>query len=236
MIALTREQVRQIDRLAVESLAIPSIVLMENAARNTAQEILLLLEEELHLIANDAKVAIVCGGGNNGGDGLAIARHLHNHGAAVDVYLTKQPEELEGDAATNLAIVHRMGLPILVITNDADLGSAAEQWREAHVLVDASLGTGFAGPVREPLAGVIAQCNAAGQHGVKIVAVDVPSGLDCDTGEPGNATIVANLTVTFVAMKVGFAQPAAEPYVGQVVVVDIGTPPSLMMEVLRQPQ
>jgi len=231
MLTLTREQVRQIDRLAIEELGIPGVVLMENAGRNAAEVVLDMIESELQMVAQDAKVAILCGGGNNGGDGYVIARHLSNAGVRVVACAIKPIDDLTGDAAVHARVAERMGLvkpcagPELLHGELDALGP--------NIVVDALLGTGFEGQVRDDLAAVIDICNALREAGASVVAVDVPSGLDCDTGEPANATVAADVTVTFVAVKSGFAQPAAEAWVGRVVPVDIGTPPSLIGRVLR---
>lgn len=210
---LTRDQVREVDRLAIEELGIPGIVLMENAARNAAAEALTMMPA-------GGRATILCGGGNNGGDGYAMARLLHNAGRQVTIFAARDPASLTGDAAINAAIARQMGL---IFTDTPDL-------HDADILIDALLGTGFGGEVRQPLAGLIEAINAAGRP---VLAVDVPSGLDCDTGKPAAATVRADVTVTFVAEKVGFAAPTAGPYLGRVVVADIGAPASLIDRVLR---
>lgn len=218
---MTRDEIREVDRAAIEDICIPGIVLMENAARGATDAMLDLLDEP-----GRSSVAIVCGAGNNGGDGFAIARHLHNAGVEVAVFLTVPAAKLKGDAETNHQIVKRMGIPIESVEGKTDLESQADAFRKAAIVVDAMLGTGFSGEVRSPMDEVIGWINEL--SGPKIVAVDVPSGLDCDSGEPTNATIRADLTVTFVAPKAGFAQSAAEPYVGKIKVVDIGAPRELI--------
>jgi len=230
MLRLTRQQVRQVDRLAVEVLGIPGIVLMENAGRNAAVAIVDLLAKQCNLAVNQAQVAILCGGGNNAGDGYVIARHLRNAGASVTVYAFKDPRKLTGDAGVNHHICAQMGVSIYSIATPEQLAAQAPNWAKAHVVVDALLGTGFTGAVRADLAGVIQRCNDL--SGPKIVAVDVPSGLDCNTGQPSNATIQADMTVTFVASKTGFVADEALPYVGEVIVADIGTPPKLIDQVI----
>ena len=217
---LTRQQVREVDRLAIEQLGIPGIVLMENAARGAAEAVLALLGDDLAAAAvspgagAQARAAVLCGGGNNGGDGYAIARHLHNAGVAVAVYAAVDTDRLAGDAAVNCRIVRRMGLTVAPILSAEQAAAHSPAWADSHVIVDALLGTGFWGEVRQPLASIIQQCNAASAQadGPKVVAVDVPSGLDCDTGQPAAATVRADITVTFVAAKAGFAAAAARPW------------------------
>lgn len=231
MQAMTREQVRRFDRLAIERLGIPGVVLMENAGRHVAEAVLDLLEHDLHLIAQDAAVSVLCGGGNNGGDGYVIARHLHNHGVPVRAYALKTIAELQGDAAVHAAVALRMGL-VQELRQPEDLAAAYEEIVASRVVVDALLGTGFnRGQVRGDLAAAIGLCHEARRRGAKLVAVDLPSGLDCDTGQPADICVQADLTITFVALKVGFAAPSAADYLGEVVVADIGAPPELAMEV-----
>jgi NAD(P)H-hydrate epimerase len=206
MKALTRHQVREIDRRAIDDFGVPGVVLMENAGRGAADVLLSL--------GVRGPVAICCGKGNNGGDGFVIARHLDNHGVAVRVLLFAQPADLTGAAAINLHVIERSGLPIAVNPDLAELATA--EW-----IVDALFGTGLSGAVRPPFDQVINAVNASGQS---VLAVDIPSGLDCDTGLSLGATVRASHTVTFVAEKVGFANPAAREYLGQVHVVDIGAP------------
>ncbi len=218
---MTRDQIREVDRAAIEDIGIPGVVLMENAARGTTEAILDLLDDPAA-----SRVAVVCGAGNNGGDGFAIARHLHNARVDVTVFLTVPADKLKGDAETNYGIVERMGIAIHGVQDQADLEPHADAIGQADVVVDAMLGTGFSGEVRSPMDEIIRRLNDL--SGPKIVAVDVPSGLDCDAGEPTNATVRADLTVTFVAPKSGFEQSAAKPYLGRVTVVDIGAPRELI--------
>jgi len=224
---LTREQVRQIDRLAIEQLGIPGIVLMENAARSAAEAALAMLTPP------KANVAVLCGGGNNGGDGYAIARHLYNAGVSTTIYAATDTDRLKGDALVNYRIVRQMGLAVTPILTEAQVDEHASTWPVFHLIVDALLGTGFTGQVREPLATIIHRCNAASADptGPKVLAVDVPSGLDCDTGRPAAATIHADATVTFVAPKTGFAIDEAKPYLGRLIVAAIGAPPELIQQV-----
>ena len=209
---LTRDQSREIDRRAVEELHLPSIVLMENAARALA-------EAAVQMLDGKKRVLIVCGGGNNGGDGYAVARHLHNRGIAVSILATKSVEELDGDAATNARVAAAMGLTIKSASPDAVRAA------EADLIIDALLGTGLTKPPREDAAALIRAMNA---HPAAVLAVDVPSGLDCDTGRPLGACVRADRTVTFVAEKAGFGEASARDYLGEVTVGDIGVPPELV--------
>ncbi len=208
---LTRDQVRAIDRRAIEEFGVPGVVLMENAGRGAA-EVLLSLGAR-------GPILICCGKGNNGGDGFVVARHLENRGLIVRVLLFAKPEELAGDAATNYEILRRSGVPMEVRAGPP-LGSA--EW-----IIDALFGTGLAGAVRPPFDAVIAAINASG---AKVLAVDIPSGLDCDSGQPLGPTVRADHTVTFVAQKKGFENPASHPWVGTVHVVDIGAPRAAFLQ------
>jgi NAD(P)H-hydrate epimerase len=211
---LSREQVRAIDRGAIEEFGVPGVVLMENAGRGAA-EVLLSLGAR-------GPVVVCCGKGNNGGDGFVIARHLDNRAVPVRVLLFARPEELAGDTALNYEIVRRSGIPIGERGGQAvDATSLRRELAAAEWVVDALFGTGLAGAVRPPFDGVIAAINASG---ARVLAVDIPSGLDCDTGEPLGATVRARHTVTFVAMKKGFARPAAREWLGEVHVAGIGAP------------
>lgn len=216
-IRLTRQQVREIDRLAMQKYHIPGIVLMENAARAVADEVARSAE------GMKRRIAVVCGGGNNGGDGFAVARHLHNRGLDVEVVLLVDPSNIVGDAAINLRIVQQMNLPVTFGTMRSRLSNHA-------LIVDAMLGTGLNRTVESPYSEVIEQINAAQ---LPVIAVDLPSGMDCDSGEPLGACIRATVTVTFVAEKTGFSHPLASQYTGRVVVGDIGAPVELTREVIR---
>ena len=224
---LTREQVRSADRLAVTEYKIPSIVLMENAGKNAATWI----RDRYNDTVNT--VHIFCGPGNNGGDGFTIARHLHNVGLAVRTYLLGDPGRLTPDAATNHAIVACMGLPIEVLDDADAIGRACASMSPQDLILDAMLGTGSSGEVREPMAEAVRSINAAHVRGV--VAIDVPSGLDCDRGTVGNVAVRADATVTFLAAKTGFAMKQGPEHVGQLIVVDIGTPPALIERILSSP-
>jgi NAD(P)H-hydrate epimerase len=229
-IVLTRQQVREIDRRAIEDFGLPGVVLMENAGRHVAELVLDLLEQELHLTVMDSRVGILCGGGNNGGDGYVAARHLHNHGVHVTAYAIKDPAQLRGEAAVHYQVAHKMNL--VAPMYDGHLDDLEDELAVSQLIVDALLGTGFSGPMRDDLAAVIDICNRAHERGAAVVAVDVPSGLDCDTGIAADPTIHADTTITFVARKIGFEEPTSQGLLGEVVVADIGTPPELVQKVI----
>jgi hydroxyethylthiazole kinase-like uncharacterized protein yjeF len=224
-LSLTREQTRAVDRYAIEVWGIPGVVLMENAGRNAAEHIV-RWARRLPQTARP-RVAIICGKGNNGGDGFVIARHLVRAGFDVHVFLAAEASTLTGDAAINYEIVEKMGLRISPLLGAADLNAAADQWRGCSILVDALLGTGFEGEVREPYRAIIERINAV--NAKLVVAVDVPSGLDVDRGVPGGVAVRATHTVTFVAEKVGYSAKTAKSYLGRVTVADIGVPVEIIL-------
>jgi NAD(P)H-hydrate epimerase len=214
---LTRAQVREVDRLAVERYHMPSIVLMENAARAVTDAALEMLRDR------GDRVVIACGGGNNGGDGLAVARHLHNRRYPVEINLLASVTEFKGDALVNWQITREMGLP-------AEPFSAAALERDPPALViDAVFGTGLSQPPRGGL--LTSYVHGLARSGAPVLSVDVPSGLDCDTGQPLGPCVRATRTVTFVAEKVGFANPAAAEFLGNTTVGDIGVPRELIEQI-----
>src|SRR5262245_41503784 len=181
---LTRSQVRDVDRRAIQEYGMSGLVLMENAGRGTADVLCTLLREG----RAGASVAIVCGKGNNGGDGFVIARHLDLRGIGVKVLLLTDPKELTGDAAANFSIIQKAALPIEVLSAPFDIVRFNAALAGSAWLVDAILGTGATGEPKSPLDEAIDQMNASG---IPIVAVDLPSGLDCDTGAAAEHTIRA---------------------------------------------
>ncbi len=223
--SLSREEVRALDRRAIEEYSVPGVVLMENAGRGATEALLSL--------GVSGPVVICCGKGNNGGDGFVIARHLDNRQVPVNVLLFASPEELTGDAAINYAILARSGLPIEIHAGrELDGEALRRKLASANWIVDALFGTGLSGAVRTPFDQVIAVINATA---ARVLAVDIPSGLDCDTGEPLGPTVRAQHTVTFVARKKGFDSPLAQEWLGQVHVADIGAPRRLL-ETIRTRQ
>ncbi|MBK9127189.1 MAG: NAD(P)H-hydrate epimerase [Phycisphaerales bacterium] len=226
--ALTVQQIRDLDVLAIEHVGIPGIVLMENAGRACAELVYAAL-----LNPARERVVILCGPGNNGGDGFVIARHLANSSVDVAVVLAAPPEQSRGDAGTNLRILERMGVPLVaaVAAPDADSppgvpAAVRERLDRADLVIDALLGSGARGAPRGILADLIRLANAAPR--ARRVAIDVPSGLCADTGEVFDPCFRAEATITMVAAKIGFDQPAARAVLGRVVAVDIGVPQGLI--------
>ena len=226
--ALGRDEVREIDRKAIEEYEIPGIILMENAGRNVAEEVLKMLPG-----TDSARVAIFCGKGNNGGDGFVIARHLYNKGVDVSVYLTTEVSHVlsDGDASMNLKILLNMNFEIKELKEEYIEGIGKELY-EYNVIVDAIFGTGLRGEVREPVRTLIAKINDAD---MPVVSVDIPSGLSCDDGVVLGAAVKATKTVTFVAAKTGFFQECGQDYIGELILSDISVPKELIEDHYKKP-
>lgn len=205
------EEMRAVDRAASELGHIPGIVLMENAALACVNEL-----KKSHELRG-ASVAIFCGRGNNGGDGLAIARHLHNLGAAVSVFLVSG-NAFSGDAEINYDIVTAMGLAVDTVTDTDGLDYVI---RSFDIVVDAILGTGIRGTVRGMAYDVIRLINENAEY---VLSVDVPSGIDSDSGDICGVAVNADKTVTFAAYKIGMLMYPAADCVGEVIVDKISMP------------
>jgi NAD(P)H-hydrate epimerase len=222
MRSLSRHEVRDVDRRAIADFGLPGIVLMENAGRNAAA---LLLQ-----LGASGPIAIACGKGNNAGDGFVIARHLENMGLMPRLLLAAAPDDYTGDAAINDGVAARSGLPILPLA-DAPQAIWEEQLSGTGWIVDALLGTGCTSAARGSIATAIEAINAVRSRGTaRVFAVDLPSGLDCDTGLPLGPCVRADVTGTFVARKRGFDRPESMAFTGRVHVLDIGVPRRLLAE------
>lgn len=217
---LSRRWVREVDRRALAQYGLTGLVLMENAGRGVA--------DLLGSLGPPATVTICCGRGNNAGDGFVVARHLEFRGWQVRVVVWAEPAELRGDAGANYAVLAKCGIDLVCCGSQHDPGLLNAKLAGASWIVDALLGTGATGEPGPPFDTVIDQLNA---HPAQRLAVDLPSGLDCDSGQPTQHTIRAAHTATFVAAKLGFLQPLAAPYLGQVHVLEIGIPRKLLSEI-----
>lgn len=213
---LTRSEVREIDRRAIEQFGIAGVVLMENAGRGVVD-----VMQQLDI---KGPVHIICGKGNNAGDGFVIARHLDLLEIPVVVHRCCTIEELTSDSGINYHIIERSGLAIVPYSS---IETLSQRLSQANWIVDALLGTGLTGRVRSPFAEIIRCMNASGKQ---ILAVDLPSGMDADTGEPLGEAVRAQNTVTFVAAKQGFSHVEAGKYTGKVHVAGIGAPRCLLAE------
>lgn len=215
---MNREQVRNVDRRAIDEYGMSGLVLMENAGRGAA--------EVIHRFHPESTVAILCGTGNNGGDGFVIARHLELLGQKSIVFLVADnpQRELSADAQANWIIIEKAGFRIEKIES-GDETVLRDTLNSCSVIVDALLGTGARGAPRSPYDRVIRLAN---QSSARRVAIDIPSGLDCDTGKAAEPCFQADLTVTFVDTKPGFLLRNGPAHTGLVQVVEIGVPRQLL--------
>ncbi|MEN6371547.1 MAG: NAD(P)H-hydrate dehydratase [Armatimonadota bacterium] len=213
MLITTAEQMKELDRRASREFGVPGIVLMENAGLRTFDVVCDMLEElESH------KVAVVCGRGNNGGDGFVVARHLQQAGAEVEILLIGRMEDTKGDAATNLNIAEKSGIPITEVTDINELKSGLVH---SDLIVDAIFGTGIKGEITGLAGDAI---DAINESDSLVVSVDLPSGLDADTGQIAGRCVRADATVTFALPKIGLATYPGASYAGEVTVANIGIP------------
>ena len=221
--SLTAAQMREADRRCIEEIGIPGAVLMNNAGRAVFEQVGETPVGEGPV--GERRLGVVCGKGNNGGDGFVVARLALLEGYETRVVLLAEPEDIRGDAATFLRAYRRLGGRLEVAAMEPAAAQAVSGLADCAVLVDAILGTGISGEVR----GVTRAAIEAWPAGPATIAVDLPSGLDADTGEPcgcciRGCCIRAHTTVTFQFPKRGFDNPASKPYVGRLVVADIGIP------------
>ncbi len=228
---VSREAAREIDRLASAEFSMPSILLMENAARHVADVALDMMED----IA-EPRVLVVCGPGNNGGDGLAIARHLFNAGLDVVITLLEPEKTLKGDAAINAEVARKFGIPmhelgaspgetLALLAHDA---SRARPRDGFDLVIDALFGTGLARALAGRARNAVEAIRALRAMGSTVLAVDIPSGLESDTGEVLGAAVEADATVTFLGLKPGMLSLSAQRHLGEVIIADIGAPRTLL--------
>jgi len=218
----TAEQMQELDRKAIEAYRIPGIVLMENAGRG-ATEVISNTFPDLQKM----KIAIVAGKGNNGGDGFVIARYLLNRRISVKVYLLADSKGLRGDAETNFQIFQRMKGEVISVPSSKDYQKVKKELEKFDLLIDAIFGTGLDAEVRGYYREVIDHLNTLQKP---IVAIDIPSGLDANTGKPFGTAVRASLTITFGLPKIGHVISPGLDYVGKLKLVDIGLPKKLVEE------
>ena len=219
---LTREQMRAFDQDAITDAHVPGLVLMENAGRGAAEVLVQMLAQRRADGIRGANVSIVCGAGNNGGDGFVVARRLFTLGASPTVFLCAPRPRLAGDALINAEAWEGLGGAIVEVGGDAGLRKLTRGIDDADLIVDALFGTGLDREITGLFARVIGRLNDARPP---VVALDVPSGLDANTGAVLGVAVRAAVTVTFAHLKRGLLGTVAANHVGQVHVVDIGVPP-----------
>ncbi len=226
MYLVTAKEMRELDRLTIEEYGTPGHVLMERAGAGATEA---LLQKFPHV--RETSVLIFAGKGNNGGDGLVIARLLKKQNIACEVFLTAKKDDVQGDALQNLDAFRRMRGKVTELTEVSQLTLVQNKLSKCGVIVDALLGTGLNAPVRGLVASLIELINTSG---IPVVAVDIPSGLDADRGEPLGEAVQAELTVTFGYPKIGQISDPGTSYVGKLAVVDIGIAPEALERVRPQ--
>ncbi len=223
---VTREEMKFIDSVAMESFKVAGAALMETAGRAAAECVADLVGD-----VAGKRIAVLAGTGANGGDGCVAARHLANWGASVSIYMTGRAKEMaDHDAAANLHATERMGIPVTLLATQQGVTRAVAEMEGAACIVDAILGIGLSalsGRVREPAGFLIDQVNALG---IPIVSVDIPSGLDANTGQKIGTAIRATMTVTMGLPKKGFFLVDGPATAGKLVVADLGHPRVLLEE------
>jgi NAD(P)H-hydrate epimerase len=211
---------READRRTIEDIGIPSLVLMENAGRQAVAAM-----EAMYSDLSDRQVAVLCGRGNNGGDGFVIARTLVQRGIDVAVFLIGSVGDVRGDARVNLEILGRLGLTVVEVADSQAWELHFSEVSDCTLIVDAIFGTGLNAPVSGLVGSVIADVNASG---IPVVAIDVPSGLSADSCYPIGESIEAGTTVTLAAPKLPLVLPPAETRAGDIVIADIGIPSEIL--------
>jgi len=217
---LNASQMREADRRTIEDIGIPSLVLMENAGRQVVAAIEAAYED-----LDERRVAILCGRGNNGGDGFVVARTLLEHEVDVSVFVIGALAEVRGDARVNLEILGRLGLSVVEVNDEQEWELHSSEIATCDLIVDALFGTGLKTPLSGMLETVVEDIN---EMAIPVVAVDLPSGLSADTHELIGPCIDASLTVTFAAPKIPLVLPPAQLRVGDLVVADVGIPKAVI--------
>lgn len=218
---VSARQMQELDRATISDFGIPGAVLMENAGRGMYEKIVGEAPD-----ATSRPVAVLCGSGNNGGDGFVIARCFHNDGASVTAFLFAEPARVAGDALINLEAFKEAGGRIIQISDEAQWRQAAPEIRQAGIIIDGLLGTGLSSEVRSLYRLVIESVNA--MSGAMVVAVDIPSGIDATTGAVLGEAVKADLTCTFGLVKKGIVLHPGTHYAGRIEIIDIGIPAELV--------
>ena len=216
MRVLNAAQMRDADRRTIDDIGISSLVLMENAGRQAVAAM-----EAVYSDLAERQVAVLCGRGNNGGDGFVIARTLLQRGVSVSVFLIGRVAEVRGDARVNLEILGRLGLTVVEVADSQAWELHFSEVSDCTLIVDAIFGTGLNAPIAGFIESVITDVNASG---IPVVAIDLPTGLSADSPEPIGPSIEAGLTVTLAAPKLPLVLPPGEMRAGDIVIADIGIP------------
>jgi NAD(P)H-hydrate epimerase len=217
---LNAAQMREADRRTIEEIGITSLVLMENAGRQVVAAM-----EAMHSDLLERRVAVLCGRGNNGGDGFVVARTLVQRGVDVGVFLMGRVADVRGDSRTNLEILGRLGITVVEVADSQAWELHFSEVGDSTLIVDAIFGTGLNAPVTGFIESVIADVNASG---IPVVAIDLPSGLSADSSDPIGDSIEAGMTVTLAAPKLPLVLPPAETRAGDIVIADIGIPADIL--------
>src|SRR5919197_4538150 len=220
MRVLNSTQMRDADARAINDIGIASLVLMENAGRQAVAAM-----EAMYADLADRHVAVLCGRGNNGGDGFVVARTLVQRGVDVSVFLLGRVADVRGDARTNLEILGRLGVTVVEVSDSQAWELHFSEVSNCTLIVDAIFGTGLNAPVAGLIESVIADVNASG---IPVVSIDLPSGLSADSPDPIGPSIEAGLTITLAAPKVPLVLPPAEMRAGDIVIADIGIPDAII--------
>jgi hydroxyethylthiazole kinase-like uncharacterized protein yjeF len=223
---LTVDEMREMDRQTIESFGLPGRVLMENAGRGAARVLIKKFPDVF-----SKRVAIVAGRGNNGGDGFVIARYLAQAGVSVTVYLLSESSRLSGDAADNFNLLAGLNIPVREITDESGFNQVKTEMAHHQLWVDAIFGTGLNSEVKGFFKSVINFINGLNRP---ILSVDIPSGLDSDSGKTCGACIRTDVTVTFAFAKIGHIQLPGADYTGELHIIDIGIPPHIVENVRPQ--
>jgi len=220
MRVLNTAQMREADRRTIDEIGIPSLVLMENAGRQAVAAM-----EAMYTDLLERRIAVLCGRGNNGGDGCVVARTLVQRGADVAVFLLGRVADVRGDARTNLEILGRLGVTVVEVADSQAWELHFSEVSDCTLVIDAVFGTGLNAPISGFIESVVADVNASG---IPIVSIDVPSGLSADSPDPIGPSMHASLTVTLAAPKLPLVLPPAEVHAGNIVIADIGVPAAVI--------
>ena len=223
MILVTANEMQQMDRRTIESFGIPGRVLMENAGRGATRFFFKQFSD-----LKNKRIGVIAGRGNNGGDGFVIARYLAQSGVAVQVYLLAARNRVRGDAAANLNLLKPLEIPVIEIPDEKSFSAHRSDLADLDVWIDAILGTGLKSDVKGYFQSVIEFINALNKP---VFAVDIPSGLNSDTGQPCGTCIRAHATATFGFAKPGHMTYPGAGYTGVLEIVDIGIPPYIVTAV-----